>query len=145
MRPEFSLIVHFAKESDAVDVTLGPPYFEFDTSNKPLSQMLLGYFIAGAVKFDLEDPPLAHDRKADAGAAIRAALVYYREHRRIHPKDTHPLFDKLDALARPSRSLSPRGRLAARTRWTSRDGPDDRQRVELIAERLLNWKAIKGA
>ena len=97
MRPEFPMIYDFADKSPEVEVVLGAPYFEFGT-DKQLSSILLAYYIAGAVKFDLENPVAARNPQADAGPAIRAALVYYRAHRRAHPKVTHPLFEKFDAL-----------------------------------------------
>jgi hypothetical protein len=97
MRPEFPLIYDFADKSPDVEIVLGTPYFEFG-KDKRLNSILLAYFIAGAVKFDLENPVAARNPQADAGPAIRAALVYYRVHRRAHPKDTVALFEKYDSL-----------------------------------------------
>ncbi len=97
IRPEFPLIVDFADESPEVEVVLGEPYFELG-KDKHLNGILLAYYIAGAVKFDIENPVAARNPQADAGPAIRAALVYYRVHRRAHPKVTYPLFEKFDAL-----------------------------------------------
>jgi hypothetical protein len=99
IRSSFSLILDFAETSDEVHVLIGLPYFDFGGS-KRLGDILLAYFVAGAVKFDLENPSLADDPQADAGSAIRTALVYYRIHRQAHPADTHPLFEHFDVLDR---------------------------------------------
>ena len=95
VRPEYPQVFNFAERSDQVLVTISTRYLEF-SGDKKLDSALIAYFIAGAVKFDLENPEAREDELADIPAAIRSALVYYRAHRSHHPERSHPFFERMD-------------------------------------------------
>jgi hypothetical protein len=99
VRPEYPLIFDFAQRSDKVEIVIGRPFFDF-SDQRQLDSSLLAYYLAGAVKFDLDHPDQLGDRRADVPAAIRAGLVFYRKYREVHPGATHPLFQKFDELER---------------------------------------------
>ncbi len=69
-------------------------------------QMLMGYHIAGAVQFDLDNPKLARDPVADKVAAVRATMIAYRTIQKARPAYKVKLLDELA-------DIDKRGRLAA--------------------------------
>lgn len=99
VRPEYAQVVDFAEQSDRVLVTIDPQYFEF-SGDKNLDSALLAYFVAGAVKFDLENPEAAREAVSDIPPAIRSALVYYKAHLNRHPERRHPFFERMNQLDR---------------------------------------------
>jgi hypothetical protein len=73
------------------------------TEDGTAGRMLLGYHVAGAVKFDLDHPKLAKDNLADKPAAIEATMIAYKTIQKAKPGYKVALLDRLAELKRNGR------------------------------------------
>jgi hypothetical protein len=100
---ERRLIASFADESDEVAITIASRFTGFLQEDAPqaFKTDLLGFYIAGAVKFDLEHPAQREDELADVAPALEAVLRRYAQIRAETEKYRSPFLDRFAAqLAR---------------------------------------------
>ena len=75
---DMSMVVRFAELSDACLVEVTPKLIANMTETREF-RLLLSYYLAGAVQYDLDNPKKMRDRLADKEAAVKAQLMIYRE------------------------------------------------------------------
>jgi hypothetical protein len=114
-------VVTFARDSDVVVVQPRPEFCH--VGKGPADQMLLGFYIAGAVKFDLEHPSQAEDPYADKVTAMRASLVAYRAILKRKPDFKNALMEKLARLERESKLEAYVESVAEKDRAKKREQP----------------------
>lgn len=61
-------------------------------------RMLLGYYVAGAVQYDLDHPKLVKDSVADKESAVKAQLLIYREIQKVKTHYKDPVLESLSKL-----------------------------------------------
>jgi hypothetical protein len=71
------VVVKFADESNDVGVLIDPAFYKAKESD--MEVFFLSYYIAGAVKYQLENPSKSGKPYASIPAAIRSELFIYKE------------------------------------------------------------------
>lgn len=115
---DMALVIDFAEKSDAVTIDIVKGLI--NVGNTPSDSMLMGYFIAGAVQYDLMHPKQAKDKLADKVSAIRASLLLYRTIRASDKKFKRPVLDNLAALDK--KGQLPQHVRSVMSKWTRGDG-----------------------
>ena len=93
---DMKIVAHFAQDSPDVTITIDPRFYDADA--KGAGPILLAYYLAGAVRYDLQHPGKATDPYADQAAAVHTELLAYRYAQKRAPKLSLPLLDKLQKL-----------------------------------------------
>ncbi|MBC8139599.1 MAG: hypothetical protein H8F28_27275 [Fibrella sp.] len=93
---DMALVVDFAEKSDVVTIDIVQGLV--NVGDTPRDTALLGYYVAGAVQYDLMNPKQAKDKLADKVAAVRASLLLYKAIRARDNSFKRPMLDDLAAL-----------------------------------------------
>ncbi len=91
---DMKLVVRYAQESPDVTIAINPRLVAASGKDDLL---FLTYYLAGATRYDLQNPKRATDPYADQAAAVRAELLAYRYGKSRGSKITRPLLDDLQA------------------------------------------------
>lgn len=91
------LVVEFAESSPGVHVTLDPQYIPVGASEE-CDALVIGHYIAGAVRFDLDHPEQAADPTADVVPALEAVMRY--QGKAGAPDCATPLLERIQALSK---------------------------------------------
>lgn len=98
------LIFSFAESSPRVMIQIAKPFTSF--MGEPYGPLLLAYYIAGAVEFDLDHPDRRDELAGDTTAAIELVLPRYREVKRRDPSYTNTFLERADHAKRYGRLAS---------------------------------------
>lgn len=91
---DMKLVAGYAQDSSDVTIAINPRLAATTTKEDVL---YLAYYLAGATRYDLQNPKRATDPYADQAAAVRAELLAYRYTKARGAKMQRPLLDDLQA------------------------------------------------
>jgi len=94
-------VVDFSQGSDKVKVVVARGLGFYSGTDH--SDMLLAHYIAGVVKFDLENPTQASDERLGIQAGLKAVLNLYKKIRAREASFTVPELDAAEASIRDGR------------------------------------------
>jgi hypothetical protein len=89
-------VVQFSQTSDKTPVLITPDFYK--SLESQYGPILLAYYIAGAVKYDLENPTKIGDEYASVPSAIEAMLIVYRELKKKQPDIRDSFYEQLEQL-----------------------------------------------
>lgn len=92
-----ALVMDFAERSPKVTIEIDTRYLDLKQKMEEMDSLLLWYFVAGGVRYDLQNPAKAKDALADKPASVRAMLVVYKRIRVRQPTFRRGLLDKFVA------------------------------------------------
>jgi hypothetical protein len=90
-----SVITKFATDSPDVHVSLEHKYAKIASLDYKYAKELAFYYLAGCVKFDLQNPELASDATADIVSGVDSVITAYSNIIIANPKVTNSFLDDL--------------------------------------------------
>jgi len=96
---ERNILVDFAEASDDVLIQIDSRFtpFTLEDGPEPVKIDLLGFYLAGAVQFDLTHPDQRDDALAEVAPALQAVLPRYAKMRAIFKDYRSPFLEKVAA------------------------------------------------
>lgn len=92
-----TVMTYVASDPAPVQVVLNEQFFQF-TDDILNDSFFMAFYLAGAIKFDLENPSASRDPGADVLPAIRATITALRIYQSGDPYYEHPFIEKLAKL-----------------------------------------------